>query len=116
MIIDTRAIGFSLSKPIADRVQSRVTAALAGTGSSLRKVTVRLHDVNSARGGIDKRCRIVVAMPGRSVAVADALNADLYAAIDESARRLRRTVMRASKQHLARERRDPRRCGVLVAL
>ena len=116
MFIDTRAIDYSLTQPIKDRVEARVAAALAGVTGSLHKVMVRLQDVNALRGGIDKRCRIIVAMYGRAVAVADATRSDLYAAIDEAARRIRRIVLRASKQHLARERRDPQRPGVLVPM
>lgn len=116
MLIDTRAIGFPLTEPIEDRVQARVTAALAGATGSFRKVTVRLRDVNSARGGVEKRCRIVVATHGRAVAVADAIHSDLYVAIDAAARRLRRVITRASNQQLTQERRDPQRPGALVTL
>jgi ribosome-associated translation inhibitor RaiA len=46
--------------------------------------------------------------------VAEATNADLYAAVDKAANRIRRSVRRAAKRHLARDRRHSQRPGALV--
>ena len=116
MLIETRAIGFALTDAIQRHVQSRVEAALTPAAGWVLNVTARVEDVNADRGGIDKRCSLVAALRGRGVAVAEALNADLYVAVDEAASRLRRAAVRAVKRHFARERKDPQRPGALRSI
>jgi ribosome-associated translation inhibitor RaiA len=72
-------------------------------------VTARLEDINADRGGIDKRCRLVAALRRRGVVVAEATHADLYAAVDEAAARIRRSATRAVTRRTPRERTDPQR-------
>lgn len=115
MFIDTRAIDYALTEPIKDRVEARVHAALYGVTGAFHRVMVRLQDVNAVRGGVDKRCSIVVALHGRPVAIADATDVNLYRAIDEAARRVRRIALRAAKRNLSRERREAQRPGALMA-
>lgn len=114
MNIDIRAIGFELTTALAERVEAQVRAALSAVDERITGVTVRLDDVNGDRGGADKRCRMVVALAGHGTAVASVTAADLYAAIDEAARRLRRSAQRALTRHVGRERKDPQRPGTLV--
>lgn len=114
MDIDIRAIGFELTPALAQRAEARVRAALSAVGDRTTGATVRLDDVNGDHGGVDKRCRVVVALAGHGTAVATATAADLYAAIDEAARRLRRSARRALTRHVGRERKDPQRPGTLV--
>ncbi len=116
MFIDVRAIGFPLTDAILRHVESRLEAALGPFARSVVTVTVRLQDVNASRGGIDKRCGVVVALRGRGVVTAEVTDGDLYAAVDAVARRARRAVKRAVKRHLSRERKDPQRPGALVTI
>ena len=116
MLIETRAIGFALTDAIQRHVQSRVQAALTPAAGWVLNVTARVEDVNADRGGIDKRCSLVAALRGRGVAVAEALDADLYVAVDEAASRLRRSAVRGVKRHFARERKDPQRPGALLSI
>ena len=116
MFIDTRAIGFELTEAIVGRVEARLGAALGPFSRWILKTTVRVDDVNADRGGIDKRCAVVVAMRRHGLEVAEAIDEDLYRAIDEAASRIRKSVSRHSKRRLARERRDPQRPGAWVAL
>jgi ribosome-associated translation inhibitor RaiA len=116
MLIDTRAMGFSLTDAIRGHVESRVEAALAPVAGWVLNVTARVDDVNADRGGVDKRCGLVASLRGHGVAVAEALNADLYAAVDEAASRLRRSAVRAVTRHTARERKDAQRPGALLSI
>src|SRR5688500_10861867 len=116
MLIDTRTIGFPLTDALVQHVEARVESALGPFSCRVLKVTVRLDDINGSRGGVDKRCSVVVALRRHGVEVAEAVDADLYRAIDEAAARIRRSVARAAKAHLSRERRDPQRPGALVPL
>jgi ribosome-associated translation inhibitor RaiA len=114
MFIDTRAIGFDLTGSILRHVESRVEAALGPVARWVLTVTARLEDVNADRGGIDKRCSLVVALRRRGVVVAEATDGDLYAAVDEAAGRARRAVTRAVKRHAARDRTAPRAAYALA--
>ena len=114
MLIDTRAMDFGLTDAILRHVEYRVETALGPLSRHVLKVTARLEDLNAGRGGIDKRCRLAVALRRHGVVVAQALDVDLYAAIDGAARRARRSVLRTLKRHIGRERSDPRRLPALV--
>ncbi len=116
MLIETRAIGFGLTDAIQRHVESRVEAALAPVANWVLTVTARVEDINADRGGIDKRCSLVVSLRGRGVAVAEAIHVDLYAAVDEATSRLRRSAVRAVKRHFARDRKDPQRPGALLSI
>jgi putative sigma-54 modulation protein len=116
MIIDTRAIGFPLTDGIVSHVESKLESALGPFSRWILKVTVRLNDLNADRGGVDKRCGIVVVLRRHGVEVAEATDQDLYRAIDEAAGRVRKSVARHTKRHLSRDRRDPQRPGALVSL
>jgi putative sigma-54 modulation protein len=114
MFIDTRAIGFALTDGIRGHVEARVESALGPFSKWVVKATVRLEDVNADHGGDDKRCSIVVALRRHDVRVAEAIHADLYAAVDKAARRIRRSVRRAIKRQLTRDRREPQGPAALV--
>jgi ribosome-associated translation inhibitor RaiA len=79
-------------------------------------VTARLEDVNADRGGADMRCALVASLRGRGVVVVEALHADLYAAVDEAAGRLRRAAVRAVAKPMARARKDAQRPGALLSI
>lgn len=114
MLIHTRSMGFGLTDSIRRHVESRVESALAPVARSVITVVARLDDVNADRGGVDKRCRLVALVRRHGTVVAEATDADLYAAVDEAAGRIRRSAIRAVKRHVPRERKDPQRPGALV--
>jgi ribosome-associated translation inhibitor RaiA len=117
MLIDIRAIGFTLTDAIRRHVEARVESALGPVAGWVLGVTAGVEDVNADRGGIDKRCGLVASLRGgRGVVVAEALNTDLYAAVDEAAGRLRRTAVRTVSRPTARERKDVQRPGVLLRI
>jgi ribosomal subunit interface protein len=118
MWIDVRAMGFSLTDAIREHVESRVQASLGAFAPQIRSVTVRLEDVNAGRGGVDMRCAVLVKLRGRGAGeplVAEALEPDLYVAIDRAAARVRRPVLRQLRRPMTRERRAPHRIGSLAA-
>jgi ribosomal subunit interface protein len=114
MLIDTRGIDFPLTEAIRRHVESRVESAVGPAARWVVRVTARLEDVNAARGGIDKRCSLTIALRHHGVVVARAIERDLYLAIDRTARRARRLVLRALRQDVRRHRADRQRPGALV--
>src|SRR5688500_17251293 len=113
MTIDTRALDFTLTDAIREHAETHVRRALSPVSRWVSDVTVRTEDVNADRGGIDKRCRVVANLRHRGAVVAEATDANLYAAIDAAAARLRRSAVRAVRRPFARARRDPQRPGAL---
>jgi ribosome-associated translation inhibitor RaiA len=116
MMIVTRALDFSLTPAIRERVESRVRSAMEPVSGRVMIVTARLRDINASRGGVDKRCRLVAGLRKSGVVIAEATDVDLYAAIDRAAGRLRRAVVEATRRQVARDRRiRPRRPVLAVA-
>ncbi len=105
MVIDVRAIGFELTPPLKMYVEERMNRAMRPFSRLVTAVTVRLDDVNADRGGVDKRCGVVVSMRQRNVVVTEGTAGDFYAAAHDVAGRLRRLVKRASQRRIALERR-----------
>jgi ribosome-associated translation inhibitor RaiA len=83
-----------MSEGLRSTIERRMAFALGRFGARIAGVTVWLSDVNGPRGGVDKRCRVQVALAsGPAVRVEDA-DADLYAAIGRAAERVGRAVAR----------------------
>src|SRR5688572_3645190 len=114
MLIHTRALGFPLTDALRAYSESRIASALEFVRDADARVTVRLDDINgAARGGTDMRCHVTVSLKRRRSVVAEATDADCYAAIDAAARRIRRATLRALERPHARDRVDRQRPGAL---
>jgi ribosomal subunit interface protein len=114
MIIDTRASGFSLTDAIQQHVEARVESALGPVSRWAQTLAVWLDDVIANRGGIDKRCRVILALRNRAMVVTEATDVDLYTAVDAATSRLRRAALRVVKRPFARDWTDARRPGTVV--
>lgn len=116
MRIDVRGQNLTLSEAIGTYAERRFQVALGRLGRRLPQVTVRLSDENGPKGGVDKRCQVVVAIPPDHVMTIDEQHADLYQAIDFAADRAARAVTREIGRRRARrtqaaERRAVERTG-----
>lgn len=100
MQIDIQARNFPLTAALRGHVERRLGFALSARDHQIRRVTVRLSDINGPRGGADKCCHIEVGLPRLPSVVIEDTEADLYIAIDRAADRAGRTVAR----RLARQR------------
>ncbi|TRZ70667.1 MAG: HPF/RaiA family ribosome-associated protein [Rhodocyclaceae bacterium] len=94
MRIDIQASGFNLTDGLREHTERRLHYALSWASDDLRKVVVRLSDINGPRGGNDKRCRIQIPFSGGADVVIEDTEADLYVAIDRAADRTERAVVR----------------------
>jgi len=94
MHIDIQARGFPLTEGLREHTERRLKFALSWASHDLRKVVVRLSDINGPRGGEDKRCCIQVVFPGVPDVVIEDTEADLYIAIDRAVDRTERSVAR----------------------
>jgi putative sigma-54 modulation protein len=93
MQIEIQARNFSLTRAMRAHIERRLGFALSTCYRHVRRILVRLSDINGPRGGSDKRCHLEVMLPGQAVVVVDT-EADLYLAINRAASRAGRTVMR----------------------
>lgn len=94
MQIAIQARGFSLTEALEKHVKNRVGFTFSRAASRVRRVHVRLSDLNGPRGGVDKCCLIEVRLDGLAAIVVDDVQPDIYTAINRAAGRAARTVLR----------------------
>lgn len=94
MRIHIQSLGFELSEAIREHVLRRLRFALAHAADRIRRVTVRVSDINGPRGGADKCCHILITMEKLPEIAVEDIESDLYVAIDRAADRAARTVTR----------------------
>ena len=94
MRIDIQTHGFDLTEGLRQHTERRLQFALSWANHDIRSVSVDLSDVNGARGGPGKRCRIQIPLPRVQPVVIEEIETDLYVAIDRAADRSERTVAR----------------------
>jgi putative sigma-54 modulation protein len=115
MQIVIQARGFALTAGLREHIERRIRFALDWATYHVRKVSVRLSDLNGPRGGEDKRCHIQVAIPGGTDVVIEDTEADLYVAIDRAADRAGRTLARRVDRQREHRHDSPRAAGSDVA-
>jgi ribosome-associated translation inhibitor RaiA len=96
--MDIVGLNLELPRPLVRHMKRRVGGAIAPAGKNVAGVMARLRDVNGPRGGVDMGCRIVVWLRGGSAVIVDAVDGDLYAAVDLAAAKLREAVRRRLKR------------------
>ncbi len=106
MQIDMQARPFEITPAMEARVARHLRAIESRFGERIGQVLVRMDDINGERGGVDKRCRIVIEAIPRQTVVAEALSADMYASISQAARRAETALSRTLQR---RRTRSPRR-------
>jgi ribosome-associated translation inhibitor RaiA len=82
-----------LTRALRTQIEQQLEFALKTCYRHVKRIMVRLSDVNGPRGGNDKRCQLELFLPGQAVVVVKT-EADLYAAINRAASRAGRNAMR----------------------
>ncbi|MGP1310548.1 MAG: HPF/RaiA family ribosome-associated protein [Phycisphaerales bacterium] len=92
---------------LVEHVRRKVGGSLGRLRHRVRGVSVTLDDENGPRGGVDKACRVRVALAGASGhdVVVEQRSPDLYAAIDAASKRAARAVVRVVGRERSRRRR-----------
>jgi len=108
MQIDIQALNFPLTDALRCHIERRLGFALSARYDHIKRVIVRLSDINGPRGGADKCCHILVILAHLPDVVIEDTETDLYAAIDRAADRVGRTVGR----RLVRQRTNDRSSGL----
>ena len=94
MRITVRKQNVDLSETLNQHIERRMLFALGRFQRRIRRVTVRVCDINGPCGSVDKTCQVVVDLiPSGKIIVKDT-DGDLYAAISRAVERVGRTVGR----------------------
>jgi len=85
--------------------------ALSRFSERIRSAEVQLADINGPRGGVDKRCRIVVRMLPTGTVIVEDKDADAHAAVARASERVARAVTRELERRRERRKQAARtRC------
>ena len=107
MEVEVRIQGTDLGEAIRRYAARRIRFALGRFGSRVGRVTVRISDINGARGGVDQCCHISAEIPPRGEVVLDQVDADLFSAIDRASARVGEALRRETQRNRdARTRRE----------
>jgi len=97
----------ALSESCREFLDLRMRFALSRFDQRVRDVVVTLEDVNGPRGGVDKRCQVVVQVPPRGKVVIEEREATLESAIAHAAERAGRAVARELERRRSARTRGP---------
>ena len=100
MRTDIRGYHLPISDALRIHIERPLHFALSRFGARILHVAVRLEDVNGPRGGVDKLCRIVVALSGAGHVQVEVLDSESIRAVDRAADRIQGVVGREiDRQH-----------------
>lgn len=104
MHIEIQARDFTLTESLRAYIEQRINFALSSRYDQIKRIRVRLLDINGPRGGSDKRCQVHITLPRSRDIVIEDTQPDLYVAIDRAADRAARTVQRRLARQFFRKR------------
>ena len=94
MSIQIQARGFRLTRALEQYVLKRVYSGLGDRLEKIGRLQVGLSDINGPRGGADKCCSVVIAIPHQPDLVVKDTRDNMYSAIDGALRRARQSLRR----------------------
>lgn len=98
MQLNVQARPFKLTPALEASVVHNLKTVEDRFGEHINKILVRMDDINGHRGGIDKRCRIVINANSRQTVVAEALSEDMYQSISKAAKRAESALNRSMRR------------------
>jgi ribosome-associated translation inhibitor RaiA len=102
MQLEMRGVNYKLDDELREHIERRLRFALGRFAARIDRLMVRLSDVNGPRGGIDKRCRIVVALIPRGVVMLERSGDDPFSLVADAAKRACRSVRRVLERRRGR--------------
>lgn len=94
MLVEMRGVNYELTDELKDHIERRLRFALGRFADRMGRLTIRISDVNGPRGGIDKHCRIAMALIPRGVVRVECTGDDPFALVADATKRARRSVRR----------------------
>jgi len=108
MRLEIRRRGVRVTEKLRTYLKKRLRLALGRFARHINKIRVYLRDVNGPRGGLGKKCRMVVELPSRGRVIVVGVDTAVSGAIARTAGRAGFAVRRHVQRRRAR-RRPPRR-------
>jgi ribosome-associated translation inhibitor RaiA len=93
-----RASGPMVDDADRDYLRRKLGRRLGKFAHALQRVSVRLEDINGPHGGIDKCCRIKVALTGQPSVVISSSSSSMQGAMDEALARTEHAVRQSLKR------------------
>lgn len=94
MRFDVRCVHLDNSEHVDRHAREKLTAALGNYAHRIERIDLLVEDVHGTKHGIERRCVVRVVIQGAADALVQHVDPDIYHAIDEAARRVKRTVRR----------------------
>ena len=94
MKLEVRWKSTQKSQALRNHVLRRSRFAFRPSAGRLRRVVVRLEDLNGPKGGVDKRCTVEVS-GSFGTRITEARDVDLFVAVDRALEMAGRAVVRA---------------------
>ena len=94
MKIQVRCLHLDNSEHVDRHAHEKFDAALGHFAQRVERVDLLLEDLHGTKHGIERRCVVRVTLSGAQDARVEHVDADIYRAIDEAARRTKWAVRR----------------------
>jgi ribosomal subunit interface protein len=98
MQIEVRERGIAISAPLRTYIERRLTFALGRFSPRIKKVLVRLQDVNGYKGGVDQQCQLAVVLQPCVTVVFEACDSDVFLSIAQAADKAANYIARHFKR------------------
>lgn len=98
MRFDIRCLHLDNSEHVDQHARERLTAALSHFQSRVERVDVVLEDLHGVKHGVERCCTFRITLAGANDVLIQHVDPDIYHAIDEAAKRAKRTVRRRIKR------------------
>lgn len=104
MNLDVQARSFNLTRSLKHYLNKRIRSSILPRAEHIRRINVRLSDINGPHGGVDKRCHLHVILPHIPDVVIEETQDNLYSAIDMAIARARGVLDRKLSRQRDRKR------------
>ncbi len=94
MLISVTLRKMALNEQQQDWIERRIQFALGRFVSRIRRVSAIFSDINGARGGVDKKCRLRISLIPNGEVVVDDVDTSVEAAAANVSEKAARTVAR----------------------
>jgi putative sigma-54 modulation protein len=98
MKIEIKSKNIDLTENLQRHIARQIEFGLGRLSSHIRKVSVRLADINGPRGGVDQQCQLIISMDQLPDVLIEDTASDLTFAVNRAADRASRTVSRKIRQ------------------